>query len=277
MRLARLGDSWVVAINDSTAVDVTDLLGPPTTESWRSLCAQWPAARSSLEAALLDRTSTPLDPRRCAAPVVGPSKIVGLLGNDVERGAGEDDQLDLFLKAPSALVGPSGTITLPATDDPTTPARVVPECELAVVISRGGRDLDAGQAGSHVLGYSIALDLTARGPGERSRRKSHDTFCPLGPWLVTAEDVADADDLGVRLWVGDDLCQDWSTSAMVCRVAETVAFVSRSVTLEPGDVVLTGAPKMSRVLAPGDVLRGEIDGLGMLEISVSERPVSERV
>lgn len=275
MKLARIGDSWVVAVDSSAVVDVTDLLGAPSVDSWRSFCAGWPAARSSVEAARLERKPTTVDLRQFAAPIVQPSKIVGLLGNDVERGLDGDEQLDMFLKAPSSVVGPSGTIVLPAADDVVRPVRVVPECELAVVIGCGGRNLDAGQVGAHVLGYTIALDLTMRGPNERSRRKSYDTFCPVGPWLVTAEDVTNADNLGVRLRVGGNLCQDWSTSAMVSRVAETVALVSRSMALEPGDMILTGAPKMSRTLSPGDILHAEIDGFGVLEIRVADDSITE--
>lgn len=200
-----------------------------------------------------------LDPTAVEAPIETPSKIIGCLGNDVGR---DGDGVDLFLKAPSSLVGPSGKIMLPLG------AKVVPECELAVVIGIGGRHIRAADALDHVAGYSIALDLTARGPQDRSRRKSHDTFCPLGPWLVTADEVLDPQVLDVRLLVDGELHQDWSTSRMLATVAEVIALASSEMQLRPGDLLLTGAPPMTVVLAPGQTVEAEITGLGRLTMHV---------
>lgn len=209
---------------------------------------------------------------------LAPSKIVGLLGNDrgrrdgrrgdagsggTEPGGAERDDVDLFLKAPSSLVGPDGVVRMPPGD-----VRLVPECELAVIIGRGGADIAAADAADHVIGWTIALDLTVRGPHDRSRRKSHDTFCPVGPWIVPADEFGDPDDRAVRLRVDGELVQDWSTDQMVLPVFDAIAWVSSIMRLEPGDLILTGAPRMTRQLTPGETLQAEIDGIGTFHIEV---------
>jgi 2-keto-4-pentenoate hydratase/2-oxohepta-3-ene-1,7-dioic acid hydratase in catechol pathway len=278
MKLARSGDSWFVVV-EAGAVDVTDLIesvGP----SWPSLCERFKSVQDDLARACVSRSPVEVDRCRLDAPIVAPSKIVGVLGNDIDRlrpggdgGDGEiDATLDFFLKAPSSLIGPSGSVRLPLLDSPldvsTRLARVVPECELAVVVGRGGDNLAVSEIPDHIFGYTIGLDLTARGPTERSRRKSFTTFCPVGPWIVTPDETGDDWDLDVTLRIGDDLHQKWSTRQMAYPVAEVVSWVSRCVRLEPGDLILTGAPKMTRVLEPGDRLCGEIGRIGKLEIDV---------
>lgn len=277
MRLARVGDTWLASRDGRHAAEVTDLVDP----FWRHPSAQFPATWASVQealaTALFERPTLEVETDRLDVPFPTPPKIVGLLGNDVGRYTDHGKnaaaaELDYFLKARSSLVGPSGSVRLPNTDASratTEGARVVPECELAVVIGRGGNNLAIDEIVDQIVGYTIGLDLTMRGQGERSARKSYDTFCPVGPWLVTPDEVGHADNLGVRLWVGDVMCQDWCTSNMISPVAETIAFVSRSIELEPGDLILTGAPRMTHVLAPNDKIRAEIERVGTLEIAVS--------
>ena len=197
---------------------------------------------------------------------LAPSKIVGLLGNDLHN---TDDPtgeaVDFFLKAPSSLMGPGGAVLIPAGDQ----VRLVPECELGVLIGSGGYEITPGRALEHVAGYTIALDLTVRGSDERSRRKSHDTFCPVGPHVVPVDDLGDASGRSVRLHVDGDLVQDWTTDRMVLPVPQVIAMVSSVMTLEPGDLILTGAPKMTRQIAAGEILRAEIGGIGAFEIPVA--------
>ncbi|MFT5977269.1 MAG: 2-keto-4-pentenoate hydratase/2-oxohepta-3-ene-1,7-dioic acid hydratase in catechol pathway [Candidatus Azotimanducaceae bacterium] len=277
MKLARAGDTWFV-ISDAAAVDVTDLLAPLARRSWSFLCERFESLRIELESACASRTHIDIDQRSLDAPVVSPSKIIGILGNDISRmpatGGPADHKidvlLDFFLKSPSSLIGSSGSVLLPQLDGSAAQGRVVPECELAVLIGRGGENLAVDAVSDHILGYTIGLDLTARGEGERSRRKSLATFCPVGPWIVTRDELGDDRRLDVKLWVNGTVHQDWSTSHMVFPVMEVVSWVSRSVRLEPGDLILTGAPQMTRVLESGDLLHAEIDGIGALEIDVAD-------
>jgi 5-carboxymethyl-2-hydroxymuconate isomerase len=149
------------------------------------------------------------------------------------------------------------------------------EVELAVVIGRRARRVPAERALDHVFGYTVANDVSARdlqfSDGQWLRGKSLDTFCPLGPVVVTADEVGDPQRLGLRCRVNGATVQESSTAEMLFGVAELVAFCSRAFTLEPGDVLLTGTPwgcgafmDPPRFLAPGDVLETEVEGIGTL-------------
>jgi 2-keto-4-pentenoate hydratase/2-oxohepta-3-ene-1,7-dioic acid hydratase in catechol pathway len=272
MRLARQGRRWSLLGADGTAYDITDLLDPSASEttSWQAWCTR--LADGLDLTGVSSRVASPLDLSTVDAPVVAPSKIIGLLGNDVDRGDASQPaaaSIDLFVKASSSIVGPSQPVRLPSARlVGSTEFRVVPECELAVVVGRGGSEIPPTRALTHVLGYTVALDLTLRGGGERSRRKSLPTFCPVGPLLVSADEVTDPDDLAVRLSVGDELIQDWSTAKMARPVADAIAWVSDWMPLEPGDLLLLGAPTVTWSLAAGDVLRAEIEQVGELSMTV---------
>ncbi len=153
------------------------------------------------------------------------------------------------------------------------------EGELAVVIGRRARDVAEADALAHVFGYAVMNDVSARDRQREepqwTRAKGGDGFGPFGPWVTTADEVPDPQDLTVRTWVNGDLRQDASTAEMVFSVSALVAWCSASFTLEPGDVITTGTPAGVGVartpqafLVPGDVVRVEIDGLGALENTV---------
>jgi 2-keto-4-pentenoate hydratase/2-oxohepta-3-ene-1,7-dioic acid hydratase in catechol pathway len=171
---------------------------------------------------------------------------------------------DVFLKAPSSIIGPGSEIRLP-----DVAGEVHYEAELALVIGRGGRDIAESEALAHVLGYTILLDVTLRGDGDRSRRKSYDGFTPIGPWLTTADDVPDWRELGIRLWLNGEQRQSVRAGEMTVSVPAIVAYASRVMTLRPGDVIATGAPPGVGRIVPGDRVRAEIGGLGSLEVTVA--------
>ena len=177
----------------------------------------------------------------------------------------------VFAKLPSSVCGPTDEIVY----DPSQTNAVDWEVELGVVMSRTARDVAAADALDHVLGYTIGNDVSARdiqmAEGQWVRAKSFDTFCPLGPALVTADEVADPQALALRTRVNGELMQDSSTALMIFGVAEIVSFCSRSFTLERGDLILTGTPwgcggfmDPPRALSGGDVVETEIEGLGLL-------------
>jgi 2-keto-4-pentenoate hydratase/2-oxohepta-3-ene-1,7-dioic acid hydratase in catechol pathway len=176
----------------------------------------------------------------------------------------------VFAKFPSSLVGPADSIRLPAEAE-----RVDWEVELAVVIGRTMRHVPLESTLDYVFGYTVANDVSARdvqfGDGQWVRGKSFDTFCPIGPYVVTADEIPDPQALGLRTRVNGELVQNSSTAEMLFSVAELLAFCSANFTLDPGDVLLTGTPwgcgefmSPRRSLGDGDVVEAEVDGIGTL-------------
>jgi 2-keto-4-pentenoate hydratase/2-oxohepta-3-ene-1,7-dioic acid hydratase in catechol pathway len=205
----------------------------------------------------------PLETLRLVVPVQ-PSKIV-CVGLNYAAHASES-QLEIpnlpliFLKPPSALIGPGDRIVLPPQSN-----QVEHEAELAVIIGMEGRWIPPEAAMQHVLGYTAANDVTARDlqrqDGQWTRAKGFDTFCPLGPWIETDLDPADA---LITCYVNGQLRQMASTRDLTFPVSQLVAFISSVMTLQAGDVILTGTPAGVSPLSPGDEVSVEIEGLGAL-------------
>ncbi|WP_406071075.1 fumarylacetoacetate hydrolase family protein [Micromonospora sp. NBC_01638] len=210
------------------------------------------------------------------APVERPGKIlaVGLnyLKHIEEVGKATPPVPLIFAKYPSAVTGPHDVIEL----NPGVTAEVDYECELAVVIGAQARRVDPAQALNHVLGYCVANDVSARdvqrGESQISRSKGLDTFCPVGPWITTADEVADPHQLDIRTTVNGEIRQDSNTEDMLFDVPFLIAYLSQTMTLHPGDVILTGTPpgvgsgmKPPIYLQENDVVRCEIEALGYIE------------
>jgi 2-keto-4-pentenoate hydratase/2-oxohepta-3-ene-1,7-dioic acid hydratase in catechol pathway len=206
------------------------------------------------------------------APPVRPSKIVCIGRNYVahaaEHQADVPDEPLLFLKPPSALIGHGERIEFAA-----GVGRVDHEAELAVIIRIQARRVSRENALNHVLGYTCANDVSARDyqkkDGQWGRAKGFDTFCPLGPWINTDLDPSD---LAIRCLVSGELRQDGRTSQMVFDVPALISFISQVMTLEPGDVILTGTPAGVSQLHDGDMVSVEIEGIGTLRNSVRVLP-----
>jgi 2-keto-4-pentenoate hydratase/2-oxohepta-3-ene-1,7-dioic acid hydratase in catechol pathway len=204
-----------------------------------------------------------LDSVELLAPVQ-PSKIVCLGRNYIAHAAEFSNEVPelplLFLKPPSAVIGPGETILLPPQSE-----RVEHEAELAIIIGQRGRWISPGDISEHILGYTVANDVTARdlqlSDDQWTRGKGFDTFCPLGPWIETELDPAD---VMVTCLVNGQLRQMASTRDMVFPVTQLVGFISSVMTLEPGDVILTGTPAGVGPLVDGDEVSVEIEGVGTL-------------
>jgi 2-keto-4-pentenoate hydratase/2-oxohepta-3-ene-1,7-dioic acid hydratase in catechol pathway len=179
----------------------------------------------------------------------------------------------MFLKPPSAMIGSGETILIPPQAQ-----QVNHEAELAVVIGRQGRWINAEEASQYIYGYTAANDITARDLMHRdvllARSKGFDTFCPLGPWVQTEFDPADA---VITCHVNGELRQMASTHEMLFTIPRLIAFASSVMTLNPGDVILTGSPPGSAPLEPGDVVETTIEGIGTLQnkVDLSSAPVAE--
>ena len=207
---------------------------------------------------------------------------VGLNFRDTVEQMGWDmpERPYLFPKFASSVIGPNDAIVV----DPSLTRRVDWEGEVAVVIGRTASRVAPARALNHVFGYLAANDVSARdlqeSDGQWVRGKAMDTFCPLGPWIRTADEVPDPQDLWIRTWVDGELVQDGSTADMIFGVAELVAYISSFITLEPGDVLLTGTPagcgdfrSPPRHLHPGSRVEVEVQYLGRLNNVVVRDPV----
>lgn len=183
----------------------------------------------------------------------------------------------VFSKVPETVIGPGEPIMI----DPAVSTAIDYEVELAIIIGRAGRNITKGDALSHVWGYTIVNDVTARDIQKRHSQwllgKSLDGFCPMGPWAVTADEI-DLSDTGVRTYVNGELRQNANTRDLIFDVPTLIETISNGITLKPGDIIATGTPAgvgmgfdPPRYLKPGDVVRVEIDGIGALENPVTER------
>ncbi|CAL9310032.1 fumarylacetoacetate hydrolase family protein [Streptomyces sp. SudanB182_2057] len=204
---------------------------------------------------------------------IGKVVCIGLNYHDHARETGAEPPAEpvVFLKAPDTVVGPDDTVLVPRGSVKTDW-----EVELAVVIGRTARYLDsAEEALAHVAGYAVAHDVSEREfqierGGTWDKGKNCETFNPLGPWLVTADEIADPQDLSLKLWVNGELKQAGTTAEQIFPVGEVVRYLSRFMTLYPGDVINTGtpagvamgAPEPKPYLRAGDVVELEIEGLG---------------
>jgi 2-keto-4-pentenoate hydratase/2-oxohepta-3-ene-1,7-dioic acid hydratase in catechol pathway len=269
-------------------VDVTEALPWPHDPDplgagwWRRLCRDFDALKPEIQRAAQRGTPRQVSEVRLRAPILNPSKVIACAVNYGEHvaemregilqrtGSWTDQwmlEFDVFLKAPSSIIGPRDTVRLPP--GPVAAGHEIHhESELAFVIGKGGSRIPEPDALAHVVGYLIGLDITERGDGDRSRRKSYDTFTPLGPWLTTVDEVPDPHNLAIHLRLNGEVRQEANTRDMLIKIPRIIAYASNIMRLEPGDVILTGAPPGVGEIHAGDVMVAEISGLGRMEIPV---------
>jgi len=225
---------------------------------------------------------TPLDQITLLAPIPRPLKFICVGLNYRDHAAESHSEIPsvptIFGKFSNTVTAPGGPIVLPRNS--TKPDY---EAELAFVIGRGGRHIAAENWRRHVAGYTIVNDVSARDFQRATSQwlmgKTFDTFAPMGPWITTADEIADPHALNIRLTLNGELMQNSNTRELIFKIPELVAFLSSVVTLEPGDIVATGTPagvgfarKPPRWLRPGDDVRITIDGLGELRNPVIAEP-----
>lgn len=255
-----------------------------------SLLALGPEGRSRAAAVTVDADVVPLDAVELLAPIARPPKLLATAANYqahiTEAGLPEVDKMrivpKLFLKPASTIIGPDVAMRLPSISH-----EVDWELELAAVIGAEVRDVGVDEALDAVAGYTIVNDVSARsvdwGLSDRDAAGSEffdwlqgkwpDGFAPMGPWIRTAEEIPDPQHLSMELRVNGTVRQSGSTASMIFSVAEVIAFASRFMTLEPGDVIATGTPAgvgatTQQYLQSGDVMEGKISGLGVLRTPV---------
>ncbi len=276
MKLALFDDFIPGLVRGDRVIDVRDVIGAiaeaPPDERLPSLIANFERLRPALEQ-VGERAGVPLMEVRLRPPLPRPSKIFCCIGNYREGVEAPVQPLDMFLKSSDAVIGPDDTVELPP-----VPATIFHhEAELAVVIGRRAKQVAVEEALAHVFGYTCFIDVSARGIGQRSFiGKSFDTFAPLGPWIVTADEVGDPQHLRVRLWVDGQLRHDYSTDDMEHPVAEVVAWASQVAALAPGDVIACGTNHQGiGPIQDGELVEIEIERIGRMHVRVRD-PLQRR-
>ena len=211
------------------------------------------------------------------APILNPEKIVAIglnyLDHARESGMEPPKKPLFFSKYPSSIVGPGAPVILPP---PHVSTKVDYEIELAVIVGRAAKNVSEEEAMEHVFGYTILNDISARDlqfeDGQWVKGKALDTFAPMGPWIVTKDEIPDPHSLRLTMRLNGEVVQDSSTSNLIFKVPQLIAYLSTLFTLKPGDVISTGTPfgvgmarKPPRFLKPGDTMVAEIEKIGALE------------
>lgn len=276
MRLA-LFDANRLGIIDKTGSNIADAtaLLPEHSDGlgagfWVRLCRDFEELQPRLREFAESASFRPLTEVTLRAPALNPTKVVAAAGNytaHIEEMLGPkvDDwrsQFDVFLKAPSSITGP-GEVTLPDVE-----GEIHYECELAFVIGKQGSKISEAEALQYVRGWTILLDITLRGVGDRSRRKSYDGFTPIGPWLTLPDEVPAWQDLEIDMKLNGVARQQVCAGDMIVPVPEIIQRASAVMTLFPGDVLSTGSPPGVGRIQRGDRIDANISGLGSLEVSI---------
>jgi 2-keto-4-pentenoate hydratase/2-oxohepta-3-ene-1,7-dioic acid hydratase in catechol pathway len=273
MKLAFYNDFQLGIIQDDRLIDAgviaEEFNHHAPQELMQMLINEWARLSSTIAEKIQGKAGVPLESVRLRPPLPRPGQLVCLAVNYLEPGRPERSDFNAFLKSNTSIIGFHETVELP----PAQASVFHFEPELALVIGKRASRISADRAGDYIFGYTHFMDVSARGlPGGFFLGKSWHTFGPMGPALVTADEIPDPNQLQVRLWVNDQLRHDFSTAEMARHVPELLEEVTKVLTLEPGDVVATGTHHLG--LAPvqnGDVVRLAIEGLGpALEINVHD-------
>ena len=287
MKFAAIKPNELAIVKNEKLISVGELL--PKGSTMIDLIAAYDGLKGRLDNVAAQSGGKTLDHKLLKPPVENPSKIWAAAGNykrgttglDDARGRGtaaktspEELLENIFLKPPSAIAGPEDNILIPKNAD-----SIFPELELCVVIGKRARRISKTQAFDAIFGYTIMLDVTARGyglsknmSGTRNVRKGFETFAPTGPWITTQDEIADPHNLWMKLWINGELKQSAKTDAMINDIATQISFLSEVTTLLPGDLLTTGnpdSPEFQEKLKPGDVLKAEIEGIGAMSLGVA--------
>lgn len=266
-------DNYKVGVLQGDAVyDVSTLVdterGSADSYSMNRLIARFHELGPQIEKLVKTGKSIPLSNVRLGPPVPHPSNIVCMALNYFDGKIGTSPApIDSFLKTKGSIIGSDDTMILP--DFPALAFEG--EAEMAVVIGKQARNVAEAEAMEYVFGYMNFIDGSARGASSLYQMKARETFAPIGPYLVTADEIADPYSLNVRLWVNGDLRQDFNTASMAHKISKSIAWVSSMHTLEPGDIIATGTSHDGlSSFQHGDVVELETEGMGKLRIKVRD-------
>lgn len=267
-------DGGLVGVTDGRkVVDVSDLC-QASGQDWppggmNRLIRDYPGLQPQLAQRLAASDGVALESVRLETPIPWPNKLIAFPVNYHDHAkematSGLASVQGYFLKSNSSLIGPADAIELP-----DLPGREVHhECEIALIIGKTCRQVAPEDALDCIFGYACLMDMTIRGREERVFRKSYDTFTPVGPWIVTADEIADPSNIDMKLWVNDKLRQQANTRDLIVGIREMVAVASSASTLYPGDIIATGTPAGVGKVLPGDVVTIEVAGIGRMSLPV---------
>ncbi|HEY6358770.1 MAG TPA: fumarylacetoacetate hydrolase family protein [Vicinamibacterales bacterium] len=275
MKLAFFDELRLGVVRDHVIFDVSavtaEIPAVHPQDVLRAVIEGWDHWRARLDSAADHGHGLPLEAVAMRPPVPRPVNIDCMAVNFLEGGTlAALPPISAFHKTPNAIIGPGDTMVLPA-----VPATIFEgEAELALVVGKYGKDVPLAKAMDYVFGYTNLIDGSARGlPGTNVfyQMKSRDTFCPIGPFLVTKDEIPDPQNLAVRLWNNGELMQDFRTSDMAHSIPRCVEFISSVHTIEPGDLIATGTNHGGlNPFMDGDEIELEIEGLGRLQISIRD-------
>ena len=276
MKLLFFDDFKLGVLNGDAVVDVSQAVkdiprvGPQ--DIINGVIARWAEYRPKLEAAAKAGRGVAVGQVKIRSPLPKPTNIVAMAVNYMEDGTRKEPApINAFHKSPNAIIGNDDTMVLP-----DVPATIFEgEAEVAVIIGKHASNVRAADAMSYVFGYTNFIDGSARGllPSGNTfyQMKSRDTFCPLGPYLVTAEEVRDPHNIQIRLWVNGELKQNFNTNDMAHKIPRCIEWVTSIHPLEPGDVLATGTNHRGLSgFQNGDLIELETEGLGRLRINVRD-------
>jgi 2-keto-4-pentenoate hydratase/2-oxohepta-3-ene-1,7-dioic acid hydratase in catechol pathway len=274
MKLARFNQGQIgILVDDQHLVDITSIVGVDPAE-WPPIgatrvVANFSQLRPAITAALPSLPRIPLASVKLLTPVPWPNKVIAYPVNYHDHGremqaSYRATHQGFFLKPNSSLSGAGEPVVLP-----NVPTREVHhESELAIVIGKQGRDIARADWKEHVFGYACLLDMVVRGREERVFRKAYDSFCPVGPWITTADEVGDPTQLEMKLWVNGDIRQHANTRDLVLDIPGMIEMASAVMTLYPGDIIATGTPAGVGQVRAGDKIRIHIERVGEMTIDV---------
>lgn len=282
MKICRFDDNRLGIVRGTKVHDVSAVLNDIPALRWPLpahdvLIAELPRLREKLERAADGAPAKDLSAVKLLSPVANPSKIIGAPINYKEhieeskkdqaiaygRQLKSIGEFGLFLKASSSLVGAGEGVALRFPD-----RRNDHEMELAVVIGKPGSNIPLDRALDHVAGYAIGLDMTVRGPEVPSFRKSIDTYAVLGPWMVTADEISDPNNVDISLSVNGEVRQKSNTRFLDYKVHKLISWASEFYTLRPGDIIMTGTPEGVGPVKAGDVMDCEAAGVGRMNVKI---------
>ena len=276
MKLVFFDDFKLGVVKDGNVVDVGAAVSGINHTSPQDLInqiiANFSQHRAALQGAADSGQGTPVDQVRLRSPLPKPGNIVAMAVNYMEDGTRDEPApINAFHKSPNAVIGQGDTMVLP-----DVPATIFEgEAEMALVISKHASNVSQEDAFDYIFGYLNFIDGSARGlpPAGNTfyQMKSRDTFAPMGPWLVTADEIADPQNLPVRLWVNEDLKQNYNTNDMAHQIPRIIEWVSSVHDLEPGDVIATGTNHRGlSAFQDGDKIDLEVEGMGMLRFNIQD-------
>ncbi|WP_408007962.1 fumarylacetoacetate hydrolase family protein [Pseudalkalibacillus sp. A8] len=276
MKIAMFNDFNPGIVRDDRIYDIVESVpwnSEKPQESLLHIIENFDELKPKIEESLSYSKSYSLSEVRLDPPVPQPGKIVAApvnyylhqdeMNEQFNNAEYTIENLGFFLKAPSSIIGPSDTIELPFKN-----RRTDHEAELAFVVGKKAKDVPASEASDYIFGYFALMDITVRGKEDRPWRKSFDTFTPIGPWIVTSDEIGNPNELGFKLWVNEELRQSANTKDLIYDCYEFFEAASKVMTLEPGDIVTTGTPEGVGPITKDDQVRIQIDRVGEFSVSV---------